>query len=183
MLYCLTIQDSARKALSIHVQAATIDARVTTYSNKMCPPCDQSRFPKFVQKMFCFLNQRHMCDLSAFATDAACQLNILGHDCDTLCMDRAEVGILKQSNQVCFTGFLQGQDSGRLKTKIRLEVLSDFTHKALEWCLADQEVCGFLILANFAKGNSSRTIPMWLLDTSSGGSRLAGSLSEEKTEM
>ena len=36
--------------------------------------------------------------LSSFSTDSPCQLDILGHDSDTLGMDSAQVGIFKKTN-------------------------------------------------------------------------------------
>ena len=47
--------------------------------------------------------------------------------------------------------------------------LCNFPHEALEWCFANQKFCAFLVLTNFAEGNSARTIAMRLLD--SAGSR------------
>jgi len=38
----------------------------------------------------------------------------------------------KQGDEVSFNSFLQSTNSGRLEAQIRLEVLSDFTDKALE---------------------------------------------------
>ena len=32
----------------------------------------------------------------SFATDASCQLNVFGHDGDSLCMNGTQVGILKE---------------------------------------------------------------------------------------
>ena len=40
-------------------------------------------------------------ELRTLATDAACQLNVLGHDGDALRMDSAEVGVLKEAHEVC----------------------------------------------------------------------------------
>jgi hypothetical protein len=37
--------------------------------------------------------------LSTLPTDAACQLNVLGHDGHTLGVDGAQVGVLKQPQQ------------------------------------------------------------------------------------
>jgi hypothetical protein len=49
--------------------------------------------------------------LSAFSTDTAGQLNVLGHDGDTLGVDGAQVGVLKQADQVSFRSLLESQDS------------------------------------------------------------------------
>ena len=42
-----------------------------------------------------------------FSTDSPGQLDVLGHDGDTPGMDGAEVGILKQSHEVCFSSLLE----------------------------------------------------------------------------
>ena len=46
-------------------------------------------------------------------------------------MDGTEVGVLKQSNQVGLTGFLQGTDSGGLESEIGLEILGYLPHLRL----------------------------------------------------
>ncbi len=47
--------------------------------------------------------------LSTLATDAAGQLNVLGHDGDTLGVDSSQIGVLEQANQVGFGCLLEGQ--------------------------------------------------------------------------
>lgn len=91
-------------------------------------------------------------------------------------MDGTQVGILKESHQVCLGSFLKGQDSGRLESKIRLEVLSHFTDKTLERGLADQEIGGLLILSDLTKCDGTWAISVRLLDSSGSWGRLAGSL-------
>ena len=46
-------------------------------------------------------------NLSSLSTDAAGQLDVLGHDGDTLGVDGAQVGVLKQPDEVGLTGLLQ----------------------------------------------------------------------------
>ena len=114
--------------------------------------------------------------LSSLSTDATSQLDILGHDGNTLGMDGAEIGVLKQTNQVCFSSLLEGQDSRGLEAEVRLEILGHLTDQALKGSLANEQVSRLLVLADLTKGNSSRTIAMGLLDSSCGGSGLASSL-------
>lgn len=45
-------------------------------------------------------------DLSPLPTDSSSKLDILGHNCHTLGMNGAQVGIFKQANQIGFTCFL-----------------------------------------------------------------------------
>jgi hypothetical protein len=116
-------------------------------------------------------------DLGPFATDTASELNILGHDCHTLGVDCTQVGILEKTDQVRLSSLLEGEDSSRLETKVRFEVLSNLANKALERSFADEEIGGLLVLANFSEGDGSGTVAVGLLHTTGGGSRLAGSLS------
>ena len=44
--------------------------------------------------------------LRALSADSACELNILGHDGNTLGMDSTQVGVFKKTNQVSFSSFL-----------------------------------------------------------------------------
>lgn len=105
--------------------------------------------------------------LSSLATDSSGQLHVLWHDCDTLSMDRAQVGILEQADQVALRGFLQGHDGSALESEVGLEVLSDFTDKALERQLADQQLSGLLVTTDLTESNGTRSVSVRLLDTTS----------------
>lgn len=52
------------------------------------------------------LLDKNMISLSTLATNATGQLNVLGHNGDTLGVDGAQVGVLKQTDQVGLRGFL-----------------------------------------------------------------------------
>ena len=58
-----------------------------------------------------------VCNLSTLTTDAAGKLDVLGHDGDTLGVDGAQVGVLKQTDEVSLAGLLEGHDSGGLQLK------------------------------------------------------------------
>ena len=45
--------------------------------------------------------------LGTLATNAARELNVLGHDGDALGMDGAQVGVLEESDEVCFRCLLE----------------------------------------------------------------------------
>lgn len=47
--------------------------------------------------------------LSAFPTNTTCQLNVFGHDGDTLGVDGAQIGVLKQTHQIGLAGLLQNR--------------------------------------------------------------------------
>mmetsp|Transcript_1071 Transcript_1071/g.1704 ORF Transcript_1071/g.1704 Transcript_1071/m.1704 type:complete len:116 (-) Transcript_1071:6-353(-) len=93
--------------------------------------------------------------LCALTTNAAGELDVLGHDGHTLGMDGAQIRVFEQTYEVRLGGFLKRQHSGALETQIRLEVLSDFTNKTLEWKLPDQKFRTLLVLPNFTKCNGS----------------------------
>ena len=50
--------------------------------------------------------------LAPFTANAARELDVLGHDGDTLSVNRAQVGILKETNKIRLRCMLQGENSG-----------------------------------------------------------------------
>lgn len=114
--------------------------------------------------------------LGPLPANAPSQLNILGHDSHALRVDSAQIGVLKQADEIGFGGLLQGEDGGALKAQVGLEVLGDLADETLEGELADEELGRLLELANFTKGDGSRAIAMGLLDTSRGRGRLTSGL-------
>ena len=87
-------------------------------------------------------------NLSALATDAAGQLHVLRHDCDTLGMDGAEVSVLEQTNKVALCSLLESHHGAALEAQIGLVVLRDLTHKPLKRQLADEQLRRLLVLAD-----------------------------------
>ena len=71
------------------------------------------------------LKRREAERLGALATDAAGELDVLGHDGHALGVDRAQVGVLEEADQVRLGGLLQGDDGRRLEAEVGLEVLGD----------------------------------------------------------
>ena len=114
--------------------------------------------------------------LRALAADAARELDVLGHDGDTLGVDGAQVGVFEESDQVGLTGLLQSHDGRALEAEISLEILSDFTDQALEGQLADKQLGGLLVTTDLTKSNGTGAVTMGLLDSSSGRGALTGSL-------
>merc|ERR1712131_522034 len=113
------------------------------------------------------------------ATDATDQLDVLGHDGDTLGVDGAQVGVLKQADEVSLRSLLQGHDSAGLESQVSLEVLGNLTDQTLEGQLADQELSGLLITTDLTESDSSGPVPVGLLDTTGGRSGLPGSLGSQ----
>ena len=114
--------------------------------------------------------------LSTLSTDTAGKLDVLGHDGDTLGVDGAQVGVLKETNKVSLTGFLEGHDSRALEAEVSLEVLGDLTNKTLEWQLADEELSGLLVSSDLSESDGSWPVSVGLLNSSSGWGRFSGSL-------
>jgi len=104
--------------------------------------------------------------LSTFPTDTPGKLDVFGHDSDTLGMDGAQVGVLKETNQVCLTGLLKSTNGSTLESEICLEVLSNFSDQALEGQLTDKKLCRLLVSPDLTKGNSSGPVSVGLLHTS-----------------
>ncbi|CAL8136754.1 unnamed protein product [Orchesella dallaii] len=115
-------------------------------------------------------------NLSTFSSDTSGQLDIFGHDGDTLGVNCTQVGVLKKTNQVSFRGFLQSHNSRALETQVGLEILSDFSNKPLEGQLADEELSALLVTTDFSEGDGTRAITMGLLDTSGGWGTLTSCL-------
>ncbi len=99
-----------------------------------------------------------MIRLCALATDAACQLDVLGHDGDAVGVDGAQVGVLEQANEVSLGRLLEGGDGGRLEAEVRLEVLGDFTHEALERQLADEQLSALLVATDLTESDGARAV-------------------------
>ena len=92
--------------------------------------------------------------LGALATDAAGELDVLGHDGHALGVDRAQVGVLEEADQVRLGGLLQGDDGRRLEAEVRQEVLRDLADQALERKLADQQLGRLLVPSDLAERRS-----------------------------
>jgi histone H3 len=106
-------------------------------------------------------------------------LDILGHDGHTLGVNGAEVGVLKEADQVGLSSLLEGKDGTSLETQVVLEVLGDLTDETLERELADEKVGRLLVTADLTKSHGSRAVTVGLLDTSGGRGGLASSLGGE----
>ena len=118
--------------------------------------------------------------LRALATDAAGKLDVLGEDGDALGVDGAEVGVLEQADEVGLGRLLEGHDRGGLEAEVRLEVLGDLTHEALEGQLAQEELGRLLVATDLAERDGAGPVAVGLLHTAGGGRGLAGRLGGER---
>lgn len=117
--------------------------------------------------------------LSALAADTAGELDVLGHDGDTLGVDGAQVGVLEQADEVGLAGLLQGHDGRALEAQVGLEVLSDLAHQTLEGELADEQLGALLVTTDLSQGDGAGPVTVGLLHTPGGGSALASRLGGE----
>ena len=106
-------------------------------------------------------------------------MDVLGHDCDALGVDGAQVGVLEESDQVCLGGLLEGHDGRGLEAEIGLEVLGDLTDKSLEGQLADEQLSRLLVTTDLTKGNSTGSVSVGLLDSAGGWGRFTGGLGRQ----
>ncbi|KAH0456126.1 hypothetical protein IEQ34_014033 [Dendrobium chrysotoxum] len=84
----------------------------------------------------------HQYDLSAFSSDTAGELDVLGHDGNPFGVDSAQICVFEETNE--------SQHGMALETQIRLEILCDLTNKPLERQLSDQQLSTLLVLANLS---------------------------------
>ncbi|KAI4296829.1 hypothetical protein L6164_036752 [Bauhinia variegata] len=91
-------------------------------------------------------------------------------------MNSAKVGVLKETHQIGFRGFLESGDGGTLEAEIGLEVLSNLTNKALEGKLSDQKLGTLLVLSDLTESHCSWPETVRLLHTTGGRSRFPSSL-------
>ncbi|KAG8294578.1 hypothetical protein J6590_100160, partial [Homalodisca vitripennis] len=109
-----------------------------------------------------------LCHLGSFSADAARQLDVLGHDGDSLGVDGAQVGVFEESDQC--------HDGGALETQVGLKVLGDLADETLERQLADQKFGALLVTPDLTQGDGAGPVTVRLLDASCGRRALTGGL-------
>eukprot|EP00215_Chloropicon_roscoffensis_P008009 CAMPEP_0197501230 /NCGR_PEP_ID=MMETSP1312-20131121/502_1 /TAXON_ID=464262 /ORGANISM="Genus nov. species nov., Strain RCC2335" /LENGTH=185 /DNA_ID=CAMNT_0043047075 /DNA_START=667 /DNA_END=1222 /DNA_ORIENTATION=- len=93
--------------------------------------------------------------LGTLSTDPPGELDVTGHDGDTLGVDGAQVGVLEESNKVGLGGLLESHDGGGLEPEVGLEVLGDLPDEPLEGKLPDEELGGLLVPPDLPQGDGS----------------------------
>ena len=120
-----------------------------------------------------------MVNLRALSTDTAGELDVLGHDGDTLGVDGAKVGVLEEVDEVRLGSLLESKDGSSLEAEVGLELLGDLTDEALEGELADEKVGRLLVTTDLTKSNGTGSVTVRLLDSTGSGGGLAGGLGGE----
>ena len=135
-----------------------------------------NRFTVFFLGVEIALGQLSRVHLGALTADTAGQLDVLGHDGHTLGVDGAQVGVLKEANQVSLRGLLERSDGRSLEAQVGLEVLSDLTDETLEGQLADKELSRLLVATDLTESHGTGAKAVSLLDATRGGGSLTRSL-------
>jgi len=76
--------------------------------------------------------------LDPLAADPPSEFDVLNHDGNTLRMQGAEIGILKETHKIALGCFLKGSNRGRLKSNTNLYVLSDLSDEPSKRNLPNQ---------------------------------------------
>jgi len=103
------------------------------------------------------------------ATNTSCEVNVTRLYGHPLCVDSTEVGVLKEINEVGFSGFLECGKSWSLISHISIKVGRNLPHETLKGKLSDEKLCALLVATDLPKSNSSRFKVMRFLDTRRGG--------------
>jgi len=103
-------------------------------------------------------------------------LDVLWHDGDTLGVDSAQVGVLKETDEVGLAGFLESHDGGALESEVGLEILSDFSDQALERQLADQKLGRLLVTTDLSESDGTGPVTMGFLNSTGSRRALASGL-------
>ena len=74
------------------------------------------------------------------SSDSLGELDVSGHDCHSLGMDSAKVGVFKERNEVSLSSFLESQNSRALESEFLFEFMGDFSNESLEGKFSDEEV-------------------------------------------
>jgi hypothetical protein len=106
--------------------------------------------------------------LETLPTETASELDVLGHDCDTASVNRAEARVGEQVDHVCFGGLLDGEDSCGLEAESILAVDGNLTDEALEREFAEEHLCALLELADLTESHCAGAEAERALDTAAG---------------
>ena len=114
------------------------------------------------------------------SSDSLGELDVSGHDGDSLGVNGAQVGVFEEGDEVSLSSFLEGQDGGALESKFLLELVSNFSDESLEGKFSDEEVSGLLVFSDFSEGDCSGFESVGFLDTGGDGSALSGDFLSDK---
>jgi len=113
---------------------------------------------------------------SPFSADTERQAHVLDIDANPLPMQRAQVGVFKDTDKVGLGSFLQRHNGCALKAQLNAKPFSDLAHDALKRQLAYQQLGGLLVAPNLAQRDGSWAKPVLLLRRAVGGTDLQRSM-------
>ena len=114
--------------------------------------------------------------LGTLAANTTRQLDVFRHDGDSLGVDRAQIRVLEQADEIRFARLLQRHHGRALESQVRLEVLCDFAHQSLEGQLSDEQLGALLVASDLAQSHRAGPVAMRLLHAAGGRRALAGRL-------
>ena len=82
-------------------------------------------------------------------------------------VDRTQVRVLEETHKVRLRRLLQSTNRSRLETQIPAQALRNLPHKSLERKPPDQKISAALVFADLPQSNSTRTVPLALLHSTS----------------
>lgn len=75
-------------------------------------------------------------------------------------MDSAQVGVLKEGDEVRLDGLLESTNGGRLEAEVGLEVLGNLANETLEGELADEKLSRLLVATNLTESDGTGLISL-----------------------
>ena len=78
-------------------------------------------------------------------------------------MNRTEVSVLKEADEIGLRRLLKRQDGVGLKPEVTVEPRGDLPNQALERTLPEQELSRLLVAADLAKSHCARAVAVRLL--------------------
>ena len=134
------------------------------------PLTEYNNFATVLTRMYlCVLLSQKAPNLRTLPTDAACQLDVLGHDRDTLVVNSTPIRVLKENHQVGFSSQLKRKDIQSLEFQVSIEVLGNLPDQTLEWELADEKFRQLWVATDLAESHGDRAVAVGLLNASRGG--------------
>ena len=100
--------------------------------------------------------------LRALTAKTTRERHVLRLDSNALGVNRSQVGVLEEADEVCLARLLESADGRRLEAKVGLEVLSNLTNETLERKLADQKLRALLVATNFTESHRTRLVTVRL---------------------
>jgi len=110
---------------------------------------------KLVEDFLASLRLQVSVIVEALTSDPSSKVQILLHHCNSVCVDGAEVSILKESSKVAFSSLLKGQKSLSLESKLSVDAFANSSDESLEGGLSEHEDGSLLVALDLTEGDST----------------------------